>query len=109
LAAGWAARPGFGAYTATKFALEGYSEALALEIAHLGIVAEVDRYRRETDGAQPGGPAKAAPLLAIIRAEQPRRRLPLGNDAVDRIRDKLAEVERSTRDWETLSRSTEYS
>ncbi|MGC1784199.1 MAG: oxidoreductase [Acidobacteriaceae bacterium] len=35
--AGLAGTPGFGYYNLTKFALEGMSEALALEAAHLGI------------------------------------------------------------------------
>lgn len=34
---GFAGSPGWGVYNATKFAVEGFSEALALECAHLGI------------------------------------------------------------------------
>jgi NAD(P)-dependent dehydrogenase (short-subunit alcohol dehydrogenase family) len=34
---GFAASPGWGIYNATKFAVEGFSEALAQETAHLGI------------------------------------------------------------------------
>lgn len=35
--AGFVGTPGFGFYAATKFAVEGYSESLSKEVAHLGI------------------------------------------------------------------------
>ena len=40
---GFTAFPGTGIYCATKFAIEGYSEALAKEIAPLGIKLTLDR------------------------------------------------------------------
>ena len=39
--AGISATPGFGIYNATKFAVEGHSEALAQEVAHLGIQVRI--------------------------------------------------------------------
>lgn len=50
---GQVSAPGFSAYAATKFALEGYSEALAAEVAPLGIrvlVVEPGAFRTEFSG-----------------------------------------------------------
>ncbi|MFD8492692.1 oxidoreductase [Amycolatopsis sp. NPDC059657] len=93
---GQVSMPGFGAYSAAKFALEGLSEALAAEVAPFGVrvlIVEpgafrtefgarvqrsrtIDAYAESTsdsreaienmDGTQPGDPAKAA--AAILRA-----------------------------------------
>lgn len=51
---GQVAYPGFSAYSATKFALEGYSEALASEVGPLGIrvlVVEPGAFRTSFSGA----------------------------------------------------------
>ncbi|MWA08329.1 oxidoreductase [Streptomyces sp. BA2] len=109
------------AYAGTKFALEGLSEGLALEVAHLGIhvvIVEpgpfrtdfggrsvrfadpIDDYRSVLDpakkqflamhGTQPGDPARAAhAIITATRMEKPPLRLPLGANAVDRIRERL--------------------
>ncbi len=92
--------PGFGAYSATKFALEGMSEALHTEVATLGItilVVEPGSFRtrlftagtasdeiadyaatvgatrtmiQTSDGEQPGDPAKAASAIMAALAAE---------------------------------------
>jgi len=112
---GYDSSAGWGVYCATKFAVEGITEALAGEIGPFGIkatVAEPGYFRTdfldnqslsaireiadyaETVGVvrkfagsanhvQPGNPAKlATALLALVNAENPPLRLPLGSDTV---------------------------
>ncbi|MGO1056177.1 oxidoreductase [Crossiella sp. CA198] len=121
---GLLAFPGVGAYCAAKGALEQASEALAGEVAPLGIrvlIVEPGAYRTEfagpsltttaqipdydatvnpvrqtlsdSHGIQPGDPAEAAAavLTALDLPDLPLR-LPLGEDAVQAIQDKLKAV-----------------
>ncbi|GAC1629106.1 MAG: oxidoreductase [Nevskia sp.] len=61
--AGFASTPGLGLYNASKFALEGFSEALALEAAALGIrVTIVEPGPFRTDWA---GPSLAVPAARV--------------------------------------------
>ena len=76
-----------------------------------GTPAQATRDRfRDQDGVQPNDPAKgAAAIIATVRAPAAPRRLPLGKEAVARIRGKL---ERQLADLETtrdLALSTAYS
>jgi len=138
---GVVATPGHALYGMSKSALEGMSEALAGEVAPLGIrltivepgpfrtgftgrsmrfVEPIDDYRdtpagrlRKTfsqqDGAQPYDPARAA--AAIIRAvhdDTSPLRLPLGPEAVRRIRDKLQRQLADLEAWEAVSVDTRY-
>ncbi|MGO9604960.1 MAG: oxidoreductase [Candidatus Binataceae bacterium] len=58
---------------------------------------------------QPGDPAKLAKaIVTVANVAEPPLRLPLGKDAVERIADKNAFVERETERWRTLSESTDY-
>ena len=129
---------GWGLYGSTKFAIEGITEALAMELAPLGIHATVvapgffrtnfldesslissehiiDDYA-ETVGAmrnfaakvnyqQPGDPEKLA--LAFVKlgnSENPPVHLPLGNDTLQRFREKTAAFEIDIENWyETIT------
>jgi NAD(P)-dependent dehydrogenase (short-subunit alcohol dehydrogenase family) len=135
---GLGAYAGWGLYGSTKFAIEGITEALAMELAPLGIYATVvapgffrtnfldesslissaqiiDDYS-ETVGAmrnfaskvnyqQPGDPEKLA--LAFVKlgnSENPPVHLPLGNDTLQRFREKTAAFEKDIENWyETIT------
>ncbi|MFD4195321.1 MULTISPECIES: oxidoreductase [Amycolatopsis] len=128
--------PGFGAYCAAKFALEGMSEALAAEVEPFGVrvlIVEPGAFRTEfggarmhrsreieayrdlptraavdtMDGTQPGDPAKAAQaIVRVLDAEKPPLRLALGADAVEALRGKHAELRADLDAWEEVSRAT---
>ena len=77
---GQVAYPGFSAYCATKFALEGYSEALAAEVGPLGIrvlVVEPGAFRTSFSGA---GLVESAALPAYEETVGPTRRMIKGVD-----------------------------
>ncbi|GAA2846175.1 SDR family NAD(P)-dependent oxidoreductase [Streptosporangium fragile] len=132
--------PGMGAYQSAKFAVEGFSEVLANEVAPFGVkvvivepgafrtdwqgssmeihpvgpdyeetVGAINRYRRETDGTQPGDPARAAKIIIdVVGTDDPPRRLLLGSDAVTLAR-KAADVRAAETDkWADVSRSADY-
>src|SRR6476659_7032536 len=123
--------PGVGAYSATKFALEGWSEALAKEVERLGIrvlIVEPGAFRTseaipaydeqieplrtgmpDEDGKQPGDPAKAAAaILHALESADPPLRLALGNDAVDAIAESLDSAKAELAAWERVGRSAVF-
>ncbi len=73
-------------------------------------VGAINRFREETDGKQPGDPARAAAIITqAVQLEDPPLRLLLGRDA-------LAAAERSSNEraaeakrWEAVSGSTDFS
>jgi NAD(P)-dependent dehydrogenase (short-subunit alcohol dehydrogenase family) len=77
---GQVAYPGFSAYCATKFALEGYSEALAAEVGPLGIrvlLVEPGAFRTSFSG---GGLVESAEIDAYADTVGPTRAMIKGID-----------------------------
>ncbi len=136
---GFVGVPGFGIYNGTKFAVEGISEALALETEPLGIhitivepgafrtdwagrslaAPEIDDYKETVgqtreyisneNGNQQGNPRLAAEaMISAVEADEPPLRLPLGDDALGMIREKLDLVKRETDTWETTIVETSF-
>jgi NAD(P)-dependent dehydrogenase (short-subunit alcohol dehydrogenase family) len=132
--AGLIGEPVLGLYNASKWALEGLSEALALEVEHLGIkvtAVEPGPYATEfgstsslrraaenpaydqarsrlyssfdptTDIGDPT--ATAAAVFRAVDADDPPRRLTLGNTVFPRARDRYAERLATWDAWAAVS------
>lgn len=140
--AGFKGVVGMPIYSASKFAVEGFSESLAAETAHLGIkvtVVEPGAFRTNwssntaiirsarviedyaatagmvrsgleyMDGRQENDPAKGAQaIIAVVDAQNPPMRLPLGADSVGYLRDKLAAMSAELEAWEDIASNTRF-
>ncbi|WP_329281713.1 SDR family oxidoreductase [Streptomyces sp. NBC_01451] len=129
---GIAAFPYLGAYHASKWALEGLTESLAQEVAHLGIkvslvepgafgtdwagssatfAAPIDTYQpiREAMAAQASGSgsgdpeAAASALLEIVDAEVPPLRVLFGAMPTQLVKRLYAQRLQTWSDWEKVS------
>jgi NAD(P)-dependent dehydrogenase (short-subunit alcohol dehydrogenase family) len=133
---GFAGQSHLGAYNSSKFAVEGFSEALARELAPVGIkvtIVEPGRFRTNWTGGvptalptdiansapvggaardivrQPGDPAiAAAAIIAAVDADVPPLRLVLGADSLAGVRAKLAAVTAEISAWESVSVGTAF-
>jgi len=129
---GFAGRARLGAYNASKFAVEGFSEALADELAPLGIrvtIVEPGRFRTDSDrrfaavvptdiadsaplgiaGHQPGDPSRAADaIISAVNADVSPLRLVLGADSLAGIRAKLTAMQAELSAWEPVSVDTAF-
>ncbi|MGI8669978.1 MAG: oxidoreductase [Aridibacter sp.] len=127
---GFRSGPSIGYDTATKFALEALSEALAKEVEHLGIKVtliepggfrtdfagrsftqpenRIEDYKTseridaigEYDGKQMGDPIKAVKaMIKVVDTENPPMRLPLGEDAVNGMEEKMKDAQKNIDEW----------
>jgi NAD(P)-dependent dehydrogenase (short-subunit alcohol dehydrogenase family) len=77
--------------------------------AYDATVGPTRAYAAHNDGAQAGDPAKAARAIAdMVASASIPLRLPLGSDAVDGIRQKLARVASDVDTTETIARATAF-
>jgi NAD(P)-dependent dehydrogenase (short-subunit alcohol dehydrogenase family) len=73
-------------------------------------VGELHRFRRETDGKQPGDPAKAAlAILEIVGLDNPPLRLLLGTDALKSAESASTSRAAEATAWAHLTTSTDFS
>ena len=139
---GLSAYYGWGLYGSTKFAIEGITEGMALELAPLGIHATVvapgffrtnfldesslistanviddydetvgamRKFAAEANYKQPGDPEKLAQAFVKLAAsENPPVHLPLGNDTLQRFRDKTAAFEKDITNWYDTVTGTDH-
>jgi len=128
--------PSLGLYSASKWALEGLTEALAAEVAGFGIkttLIEPSAYSTDGPGISavrsdpnplyqlfrdavaiamdpatlPAPNATVDAVLAAIDAEQPPTRLVLGSSTFDQILPAYERRLKTWRDWETVTRSAD--
>jgi len=131
---GVAAFPYLGLYHASKWGLEGFSEALAAEVAQFGIhvtivepsgfatdwagssavraapIAAYDPIRaaRPTARMKRGDPrATAAAILKLVDAEKPPMRLLLGRFAAEHVKTLYSQRLATWQEWEQVSRAAE--
>ena len=74
---------------------------------YAGTVGPTRSYVEIGGGSQPGDPAKAArAILTAMASTNPPLRLVLGGDAIDRIRQRLGNLQDELTEWEELGRET---
>ena len=74
------------------------------------LFAPIRRARQRKSGRQIGDPKKAAKaLLALVETEDPPVHLILGVDALQLVRDRIANLLAELTQWESISRSTDFS
>lgn len=77
--------------------------------AYASTVGPTRNFAATSDGTQGGDPAKAAKAIAdAVAAGAPNLRLPLGEDAVRQIREKLARVHADVDATEAVAKATAY-
>jgi NAD(P)-dependent dehydrogenase (short-subunit alcohol dehydrogenase family) len=101
--------PGFGAYCATKFALEAESEALSVEMRPFGVrvtIVEPGAFRTAFNGSSNVRPAES--IVRVVESSEPPLRLLLGSDALAEARRKLEVLRRDIDAWEEVTKGTNF-
>jgi NAD(P)-dependent dehydrogenase (short-subunit alcohol dehydrogenase family) len=91
----------------TGFAGGGLAQTTPLD-AYASSVGVFRTALPDSDGRQPGDPAKAAAILAALDAERTPLHLPLGNDAYDVIGERLRTAQRDMATWEKTGRDVDF-
>lgn len=82
--------------------------ALTLD-AYNDTVGAVRARVNQLHGNQPGDPAKlAAVIVQLASSENPPLHLPVGSDAVNSVREKIAQLNREIEEWESVITSTDH-
>src|SRR5260370_7770117 len=83
----------------------GSLDSVSTNIDDYGAGADFVRdYQQTKHGKQPNDPAKFGPALcALVDADHPPLRLPLGVEAVERVRAKMLSVAADLDKWQNLS------
>lgn len=130
-----------GYYNASKFAVEGLTQALDTEVGPLGIhvtLVEPGPFRTDfqgrsmtvvqnpnaayadtagarraqlqaSSGKQPGDPVRAAnAIILAAQSPNPPLHLVLGKNALERVRAKVADLQRTMDEWEKVTLSADY-
>ena len=66
------------------------------------------KYFAKVEGTQAGDPVKAALLMISIVEKKYPLRVPMGNNAVDRIKQKLDDMKKDILQIEAEARATDY-
>jgi NAD(P)-dependent dehydrogenase (short-subunit alcohol dehydrogenase family) len=76
-------------------------------LEYAGTVGPTRAYVETGGGSQPGDPAKATrAILTAMASARPPLRLVLGGDAIDRIRERLGDLQHELAEWEEFGRAT---
>jgi hypothetical protein len=88
----------------------GHSLSRAGEIEDYNeTVGGTREYIEQENGNQQGDPVFAArAMIAAVEADEPPLRLPLGQDSLDQIREKLDEIRQETDAWEKTTVETSF-
>ena len=113
---GRTATPGLAAYQASKWAVGGFSEVVAQEVAPFGVKVTVEasvgafqKYIRENSDVARTDTAKAAQvILAVAAMPDPPLHLLLGSDALFLAKLVSARLAAEDAKWADLSRSTDF-